>query len=443
MYKVNMKRIDLAGEWYLCGGEYNSIPAQVPGCVHTDLLGANLIDDPYFGDNEKKLQWIGETDWTYERDFMAGEEVLSKEYIILRCEGLDTLAEVYINDNLTGKADNMFRTWEFDVKKLLQPGRNNIRIIFRSTIPYIREKAAKRKLWLTGVGHHRIDDSNQIRKMQCNYGWDWGPMLVTCGIWRDIEIQAYDELKIEQVHLVQNHHSGQVFLNTLVELSKNPLKPVTAELSIYFEGEKVCEKIWSVESEISSIETAIPNPKLWWPNNMGPQNLYRVTLKVYRDTEIFGHVEKTIGLRTLQLVRKPDQWGESFYFEINGIPFFAKGANWIPADTFVTRISFEFYERLIKDAAEANMNMLRVWGGGIYEYDVFYDLCDKYGICVWQDFMFSCAAYPSYDPEYMASVKAEFTDNIRRIRHHACLALFCGNNEIEQISQPTTKAREE
>lgn len=433
MCKVNMKQINLAGEWYLSGGDYNRISAQVPGCVHTDLLSANLIEDPYFRDNEKKLQWIGETDWTYERDFIADKDVLLKDYIILRCEGLDTLAEIYINGNLAGKTDNMFRTWEFDIKKFLLPGKNNIRIIFRSTIPYIRQKAVKRKLWLSGVGLHRIDDSNQIRKMQCNYGWDWGPMLVTCGIWKDIEIQAYDEFKIEQVHLVQNHHSGQVILQASVELSRKPLKPVMVELNIYFEDEKVCENVWVMESGISSIETEIPNPRLWWPNNIGPQNLYRVTLKVYRDTDIFGQVEKTIGLRTIQLVRKPDEWGESFYFEVNGVPFFAKGANWIPADTFVTRISNEFYEQLIKDAVEANMNMLRVWGGGIYEYDAFYDLCDKYGICVWQDLMFSCAAYPAYDPEYMANVEAEVIDNIRNIRHHACLALLCGNNEMEQV----------
>lgn len=443
MSDILLKKIDLCGEWYLSGGNFHKIPARVPGCVHTDLLANNLIDDPYFADNEKKIMWIGETDWSYERNFTVDSSIIDSEIVILRCEGLDTLAAVYINGSKVGESDNMFRIWEFDIKKYLTGGQNHIRIVFHSTIPYIREKAEKRKLWHPGAGHHRIEDSNQIRKMQCNYGWDWGPMLVTCGIWRKIEIQAYDDVKIEDIHIIQEHMNNKVILNVSAGLSRKPLRPVGGCLIMSFQNEIVYETGWTFSEAETSISFEVPDPKLWWPNNMGPQNLYRIVFSVKGDAGVLDEVEKTIGLRTLKLVTKPDQWGESFYFEVNSVPFFAKGANWIPADTFVTRITPGFYEKLLRDAAKANMNMLRVWGGGIYESDIFYDLCDKLGICIWQDFMFACASYPAYDEEYMLSVEKEAEDNVKRIRHHACLALLCGNNEIEQIEGCITDSADE
>jgi len=428
-----LRKINLCGDWYLSGGGFYNIPARVPGCVHTDLLANNLIEDPYFADNEKKLTWIGETDWSYERYFNVEPDIANSKNVILRCEGLDTLASVYINGNKIGEADNMFRIWEFDVKNHVKCGQNHIRIVFHSTITYIREKAKKRKLWHTGIGHHRIEDSNQIRKMQCNFGWDWGPMLVTCGIWRNLEIQAYNDVRIEDIHIIQEHHDGRVFLDVSAELSKKPPKLLEVCLKMLFQDETVHETSRMVSDRETSISFEVPSPKLWWPNNMGPQNLYRIVVSLKSESGILDQTEKTIGLRTLRLVTKPDEWGESFYFEVNSVPFFAKGANWIPADTFVTRITPEFYEKLLRSAAAANMNMLRVWGGGIYESDIFYDICDRLGICVWQDFPFACSAYPAYDEEYMANVKKEAEDNVKRLRHHACLALFCGNNEIEQI----------
>lgn len=439
MSGTNLKRIDLCGDWLLSGGEFRRIPARVPGCVHTDLLANRLIEDPFFADNEKKLMWIGETDWCYERDFTVDSDVLNSRRVILHCEGLDTLASVYINGDKIAEADNMFRTWEFDIKRYLRHGKNNIRIVFHSAIPYIREKAGIRKLWHGGIGQHRIEDSNQIRKMQCNFGWDWGPMLVTCGIWRKIEIQAFNEARIEDLHIIQEHYGNNVILNVNAELSEKPSKPLYGRLELLFENRTVYENEWMITGKETTMSFEVPEPKLWWPNNMGPQNLYRVVFTVKGDGGVLDEAEKTIGLRTLKLITKPDQWGESFYFEVNSVPFFAKGANWIPADTFVTRITPDYYEKLLRDAANANMNMIRVWGGGIYEPDVFYDLCDRLGICVWQDFMFACSAYPAYDREYMSNVEKEAEDNVKRLRHHACLALFCGNNEIEQIQECITE----
>jgi len=214
-------------------------------------------------------------------------------------------------------------------------------------------------------------------------------------------------------------------------------------LKLFFRKEVVYETKWEIAEKETSVSFEVPEPRLWWPNNMGPQNLYRVVFTVENDAGLLDKVEKNIGLRTLKLITRPDQWGESFHFEVNSVPFFAKGANWIPADTFVTRITPEFYEKLLRDAAKAGMNMIRVWGGGIYESDIFYDLCDRLGLCVWQDFPFACSAYPAYDEEFMLNVEKEAEDNIKRIRHHACLALLCGNNEIEQIENCITESIDE
>ena len=294
MSETLLRKIDLCGEWYLSGGSFRNVPARVPGCVHTDLLENNLIEDPYFADNEQKLMWIGETDWSYERSFTVDPGVTGRERVILRCEGLDTLASIQINGEKVGEADNMFRTWEFDIKKYLKDGLNHIRIVFGSTIPYIRERALRRKVWHTGIGQERIEDSNQIRKMQCNYGWDWGPKLVTCGIWKRIEIQAYDEVKIEDLHVIQEHRDNRVILNAAAELSRKPSKPLEGSLKLFFRDEAVYETKWEIAEKETSISFEVPEPKLWWPNNMGPQNLYRVVFTVKSDAGLLDKVEKIL-----------------------------------------------------------------------------------------------------------------------------------------------------
>ncbi|TVR60552.1 MAG: glycoside hydrolase family 2 protein [Spirochaetaceae bacterium] len=432
-----MIQIDLGGAWNAnAAGSDDLFPATVPGCIHTDLLAAGRIEDPYYRDNEEAQMWIGETDWVYSREFDPGDELLSQSAITLRCDGLDTLATIELNGRRIGTTDNAFRTYEWDVKDTLKPGKNRIRISFASTIPYITKLQNKKFLNLTGINHHRISGSNYIRKSQCNYGWDWGPMCVTAGIWRSIVLRGFSASRIDEFEVAQKHGRKSVDLAVSGRIERAPknTEPVTVKAVLRFDGRAVAEASSTVQKKEFELGLTVKNPALWWPNGMGDQNLYELEVMILDAGGLqLDSSKKRIGLRTLELDRHEDTWGESFQFVVNGKPFFSKGANWIPADTFVTRVTREFYEFLIKSAAEANMNMLRVWGGGIYEDDVFYDLCDEYGICVWQDFMFACSAYPAFDPEFMENVRCEAIDNVKRIRHHASLALWCGNNEIEQI----------
>lgn len=430
----NMTRLDLCGKWkVLQKNEGDAIKATVPGCIHTDLLTARRIEDPYYRDNEDKQMWIGETDWTYERRFDVEADLLNRRNIILICYGLDTLADIKINGKSAGTADNQFRTWEFDIKKHLIAGENVITVHFASTSPYIRRKQKERYLYHWGTGQDRAAGGNRVRKSQCNYGWDWGPKCVTAGIWRPIEIIAFDESRISDVHIRQNHRKkNKVELTIEMAVQKSARAALSASIAVRRKGKAVVCKTVAVAGSGAKAVITVENPELWWPNGMGQQPLYEVTISLMNGKSKIDGIAKTIGLRTLTLRTRDDKWGQSFEFAANGKPFFSKGANWIPADTFVNRVSPADYEDLISSAAQANMNMLRVWGGGIYEPDLFYDLCDKYGICIWQDFMFACSAYPAHDTSFMQNVKAEIADNVRRLRHHPSIAFWCGNNEIEQ-----------
>ena len=436
-----MKHLDLCGTWEVRNAkEPATIPASVPGCIHTDLLAAGKIEDPYYRDNEARLMWIGETDWVYRRTFNVPAELLNEARIYLHCDGLDTLSTITINGVKIGATDNQFRIWEFDVKSALRAGENSIEVYFSSTIPYIQAEQQKRYLNLTGLGpdplhgQHRVDGSNRIRKSQCNYGWDWGPMCVTAGIWRPIGLVAFSTGRVTEMQITQDHsQKGVVTLNIRAAVETASSIPLRAKIAAMFEGNVVAETIADVRNNGVETDLTIANPQLWWPNGLGAQPLYDITLDLLDSETIVDGQKKTIGLRTLVLDRHPDQWGESFQFVVNGIPYFAKGANWIPADTFVTRITPEFYEHLISSAAQANMNMLRVWGGGIYEDDVFYELCDHYGITIWQDLMFACSAYPGSDKAFMDNVRQELADNVKRLRHHPSIAFWCGNNELEHI----------
>lgn len=430
-----MEIFDLGGQWNLTQiGKRTAIEAGVPGNVHTDLLKAGLIPDPYYRDNEASLQWIGEADWKYSRHFTLTKEFLTHQKMILRCEGLDTLSVIRINGEEVSRTDNMFRTYEFDVTGILKKGRNLIEIRFLSTLPYIESRQAEHPIPLRG-GSHTIPGGNLVRKEQCNYGWDWGPCLLTCGIWRPVTLIAYDDARLFDVSIRQKHSRfGRVTLDVSVGLGDEiAVSGLTTEVWLTLDGETVASCGADFKNGQASARMTVEEPELWWPNGMGAQPLYeaRISLIDCNDT-CLDSVTKSVGLRTFDLQRKKDQWGESFRFAVNGVPFFAKGANWIPADTFAANLKDSDYARLVLDAAEANMNMLRVWGGGIYEADIFYDLCDALGICVWQDFMFACATYPSFDDRFMSNVRAEVEDNVRRLRHHASIALWCGNNEIEQ-----------
>lgn len=430
-----MKQISLNGKWVLKQkDDPQAIPAEVPGQVHLDLLEAGVIEEPYEGTNELDLQWIGETDWIYRRTFSVPETIFSRERVFLRFHGLDTIAAISLNGQEIGTADNMFRLWEFDVKPYLEAGQNELQVDFQAPLPYARRRMAERHLPNWSVGEHKLPGGNWMRKSQCNFGWDWGPQLTTCGIWRDVELLAFDVARLAEVHVRQEHGAPQgVTVHCHVAVERVARDPLSATVTLSYLGETVDEALLALPGASGTVELAVASPQLWWPNGMGRQPLYelKVTLQSPEGEEL-DRVTKRIGLRTLRLVREPDQWGQSFHFAANGVPFFAKGANWIPADTFPARVDESWVRGLLESAAAANMNMLRVWGGGIYEDDAFYELCDQLGLCVWQDFMFACAAYPTFDRAFMATVRQEAADNVRRLRHHACLALWCGNNELEQ-----------
>jgi len=434
-----MQQIDLDGEWALRqAGSTETIPATVPGCVHTDLLAAGRIEDPFYRDNELHVQWVSEKAWIYMRQFDLPAEVLQRDRVLLRCEGLDTLATIRLNGRKLGSTDNMFRTWELDAKAALKPGKNSIEVRFDSVVPYILERDRRRRLPSWGAGRF-AHGREWIRKEPCNFGWDWGPTLVTCGIWRPIRLLAFDTARIADVHIRQDHsRRGIVKLTVAVTAQAAAARRrarsarLTAAVTVSHGGEIVAEERAGLARGKATANLILRNPKLWWPNGMGDQPLYDVKVALLdADGNALDEQTRRIGLRTLRLIREKDKWGESFCFAANGVRFFAKGANWVPHDTFPTRLTRADYETILRSAAQANMNMIRAWGGGIYENDWFYEICDELGICVWQDFIFACGTYPTFDDEFMANVRREVEDNVLRIRHHPCLALWCGNNELE------------
>ena len=415
----------LNGPWKLKQqGAALALKATVPGDVYDALLTARKIPDPYYRDNELKTQWVGESGWTYSRTFDLPKALLAQERILLRCEGLDTLATVVLNHKTLGRTDNMFRTWEFDVQTLLKAKGNHITVAFASAADFAGKHAQ---------GHEWTHGRNWVRKEQCNFGWDWGPTLVTCGIWRDIKLVGFSRARLGHVQIIQRHETGMATLGITAAVEHASAGPLFVRATVTYLGAVVAAQTVAVAGAAGRINVPIARPALWWPSGMGTQPLYTVTVELLDENrrELDRQV-KRLGLRTLRLDRHEDRWGQSFQFVVNGVPFFAKGANWIPCEAVVARMTPQRYAGLIDSAVQANMNMLRLWGGGIYENDIFYDLCDERGICVWHDFMFACATYPTTDDAFMANVRREAEENVRRVHHHACIALWCGNNELEQ-----------
>ena len=435
-----MKILGLDGRWSLRrDGDETSLPARVPGDVCADLLRAKQIPDPFYRENELDVQWVGESNWVYERSFKVSKALLKQERVLLQCEGLDTFATVQINGMTVATTDNMFRTYEWDVKKLLKAGDNHICITFISVNPYTRKRYEQRP-FRTRVGEsHKSAYPGWVRKEACNFGWDWGPILVTCGIWRSIRLVGLSVGRLADINIDQTHTNGSVLLGIGVGVEMTSRKAFTVRATVLYKGKAVAEQCITSRKRMSRLELTVGAPQLWWPNGMGGQPLYDVRVELV-DSEgtVRDMKEKRIGLRTLRRDCHADEWGESFQFVVNGVPFFAKGANWIPVDALMGRRTPELYRTLVEDSAAVNMNMLRVWGGGIYEDDCFYEACDELGICVWQDFMFACMGYPTFDDAFMKNVEAEARDNVRRLRHHACIALWCGNNELEQQSVAET-----
>ena len=397
--------------------------AVVPGCVHTDLLRLGLIPDPFHGANETALQWIETRDWEYRTTFQITAGLLAEAVVELVADGLDTVATVQLNGVEIARTENMFTGYRWNVKPHLCLGRNALTVHFGSALGYIRTHRR---------GHRPVEfndpvgRSQVIRKQASQFGWDWGPRFVTAGIWCDLRLEAWTGNRLESVRVTQHHAAdGSVTLTLAPELARPEPKAglhwrLTLGSLLIAEG---------VGAQIS-----VEHPQLWWPHGQGAQPLYTLQIEVLRaDGSRLGRWVRRLGLRTIKLDRHADAAGETFQFVVNGRAIFAKGANWIPAHSFVAGLTREQYARDLRSATAAHMNMIRVWGGGIYESEEFYDVCDQLGLLVWQDFMFACSLYPG-DAAFQRSVRTEAGQQVRRLRHRACLALWCGNNEIEQLN---------
>ena len=427
---MSRRRLSLNGAWQVSkAGTGDPFPATVPGCIHTDLLAAGSIPDPFFRDNEKEVQWVGESNWVYRRTFQVPEDLLAHDRVLLRCEGLDTFAVVQINGQLLGQANNMFRIWEFDAKPALKPGENLIEVAFASPLPYMKERQAGRVLY-EWAGALEPKGRAWVRKEPCNFGWDWGPVLVTCGIWRDIALEVFDKARLRDVAISQDHRlKDRVGLEIQIAAEVLAPIPLVAALLISHQGRQVSSARVPLHEGHGRVAFEINHPKLWWPVGMGQQPLYEIEVQLLAaGGAVLDRTSRRIGLRTLKLL--PADQNNSLRLEVNGIPFFAKGANWIPADAFANRVTPEILRRYVADAVAVNMNTLRFWGGGYYEEDALFDLCDEMGICVWLDFKFACSSYPAFDAAFMENVRLEARDQLRRLRHHPCIAVWCGNNEI-------------
>lgn len=417
----------------------NWYPAKVPGVVHLDLMDNKLIEDPFFRLNERSVQWIDKEDWMYETHFDVSSELFGKENIRLHFMGLDTYARVYLNGEQILEADNMFREWLVDVKELLKEKENKLEVFFLSPIKVdIPKWDALPYQYPTGPdqsqhgGIFNKTVSIFARKAGYHYGWDWGPRLVTSGIWRPVYVEAWDDAKIENIFFYQKKVSPELakITHQTELLSSVDGQQVTVEVVERESGKVYAKESFRVKKGENNLEVNIEmeNPKLWWSNGLGEPNLYNFETRLYLGNKLIDSKETRVGIRSIEVVNEPDEYGTSFYFKLNGVPLFAKGANYIPSDNFLPRVTREVLESAVKDAADANMNMLRVWGGGSYEEDEFYELCDEHGIMVWQDFMFACSMYPS-EGQFLESVKHEAIDNIKRLRNHPSIVLWCGNNE--------------
>ncbi|HUM47484.1 MAG TPA: glycoside hydrolase family 2 protein, partial [Chitinophagales bacterium] len=421
-------------------GDSTWLPATVPGTVHTDLVANNLLPDPYFGDNEKKVQWVENENWEYQAYFDCPDEILANKYVEIQFNGLDTYAAVYLNDSLILYGENMFRTYKVDVRRILHREKNHLLIRFYSAVKKGKEIAAQLPYELAGD----LDGKAVTRKAQYQYGWDWGPRLLTCGIWKDITLFGWDRYEIQNIqYTLEKLTADTAFMQLHIKTNGNT-DNLKFELHVFSNDNTIHE--WADHftdqsaslSGIHNIHFKIPHPQLWWCNGMGSPFEYQATLSWFDintgsldDPTLIEILEFNLAIRTIEVIQDADTAGSSFYFRLNSVPVFIKGANYIPPDNFLPRVSKEGYEKLIDDAVACNMNMLRVWGGGTYADDAFYDLCDEKGILLWQDFMFAGAVLPG-DSGFLENVKQEAIDNVIRLRNHPSLALWCGNNEIDE-----------
>jgi beta-mannosidase len=449
------KRIDITDTW-----QYRAVSsdasalrqsgdrwerATVPGNIHLDLIANGIISDPWYRDNERRQQWIGEADWEYRTRFEVPADIVESEHVEIIFEGLDTYADVYLNGSLIGSADNMYRGWKFDCKPHMTEGLNELRIHFHSvikkTLPLHEQNGFE---YPANNSQPEPKLSMYSRKPGYHFGWDWGPRLLTCGIWRPVYLHAWNDVRFDAGQSVQfiqiSLTDDLATLRLSVELTASADASILLALSSIQHAFQPVTKRASLApgTDAIAIDFEIASPRRWWCRGLGEAFLYDLHLEVFQITDntiekriAIGSWEGRVGLRTIELAHEEDEHGRSFYFKLNGVPVFIKGSNCIPADYFIPRVTDKMYRRLLNDAAAANMNMLRLWGGAVYEEERFYELCDETGIMVWQDFMFACAMYPA-DNTMAGSIQSEAEYNIRRLRNHPCLALWCGNNEIDE-----------
>ncbi len=412
----------------------DSYLVEVPGSVLSALCDTGAIgeqyQDPYYRDNEYALRELFWQDYWFERDFEVGQKLLEAQEIELVCFGLDTLTEIYMNGELLAKTDNMHRTWRFSVKEMLKAGTNHIQIRFLSTLRYIQNYQAQEHKEIHCDASGAISGNQYLRKVHSMFGWDWGAQLPDAGIFREIRLEAYSVARLESVQYTQCHRAdGSVLLTVepeIVCLSKYQATEIPYFVNVILRDPNGVVIAEGVETSVFTIE----KPQLWWVNGLGGQPLYTVETELLVNGNCVQRRVDSIGLRTFTVSREKDQWGEEFAFMINGVKFFAMGADYIPEDCIYSRITPERIEYLVKSAVRANYNCIRVWGGGYYPSDTFYNLCDRYGLIVWQDLMYACNAYDLTEA-FEENIVAETLDNVKRLRHHACLGLWCGNNELE------------
>lgn len=429
-----MQTYTLNGTWQLSAGHRSleSVDMQIPGTVLSGLLAAGKIKDPFYRTNEDATRALFWKDYVFTRTFDVDEELLAQQHIVLVCEGLDTLAEISINGTFLAKTDNMHRTWKFQAKKLLHPGKNEIQIVFRSVLRFIEDYPYEAHKKINYIPCGSMKGNQLLRKAHSMFGWDWGPQTIDAGIFRDIYLQGYSHARIEDIRIHQQH-AKNVSVQTSITLSESvPGQKLCVELSEDDADKPLQTKLCKTNADgVAAVDFVIENPKLWWPNDYGDQPLYIVrTTLLDEDGTSLESITRRIGLRTLTISQEKDEWGNEFAFCVNGVKIFTRGGNYIPDDCLYTRITEKKLDYILESCRRAHFNCVRVWGGGYYPSDAFYDLCDEKGLIVWQDLMYACNVYDVTDA-FAENCRQETYDNVRRLRHHASLGLWCGNNEIE------------
>ena len=422
--------LDLAGTWSVrqADGDREALPMQIPGDVHSALLAAKRIPDPYFGRNEMEVQWVGEKDWLVEREFEVSPELFAKKSVCLRLEHVDTFCALTINGHPVGETGNRFRRYDFEVRPLLKPGKNTIAALFRSPVRAADERAKAQPFPLPIVDNSMYRNINLIRKPACHGGWDWGIALMVAGFAGKTELIGTDVARIDYVYCDQQHQKGRCDVTVTAEVFSPEGGEATLSVALGEAKAQVPVKLAPGASRVSA-KVAVDSPRLWWPNGSGEQALYDLAVTVGD-----GAFTRRLGLRTIEVINKPDAGdtsakpGMSMTFRVNGVDLYCKGADWIPCDAMTARQTPDRYRDLLGSAQAANMNMIRLWGGGQFEDDAFYNACDEMGLLVWHDFMFSCSLYPS-DKAFLGEVEAELAHQLRRLRDYACIALWCGDNE--------------